>query len=88
MADVGDELRDVWVESGAEVAAEGDSATINDWLATKLEKIQTDTSGWLILYRNRESGEFWEMSYPDGHMHGGGPRLLLCLGSAIPNRWL
>jgi hypothetical protein len=88
MADIGDELREVWIMAGAHIVAGGDSETINDWLATKLEKITTEKSGWVTLYRNRESGEFWEMSYPNSEMHGGGPRLLTCLGLAIPDRWL
>lgn len=80
MAVAGDELNDVWEFSDGKAIAAGDAKTIDALLATKLEKIRTDTSGWVTLYRDRESGIFWELSYPKGEIHGGGPRRLRCLG--------
>jgi len=41
-----------------------------------LDKIGTDASGWCSLYRDRVSGDLWEISYPHSEMHGGGPRSL------------
>jgi hypothetical protein len=47
-----------------------------DHVIETLKKVATDQSGWLTLYRNPATGQFWEMSYPNGGMHGGGPRQL------------
>jgi hypothetical protein len=82
MARIGDELRDVWTMSDGKVTAEGDAHVISDWLANKLDKIRIDSEAgaWLILYRHKETGQFWELTYPQSEMHGGGPRLLRCLG--------
>jgi hypothetical protein len=85
MADRGDELRDVWIIVGTDAVAGGDAETINDWLANKLDNVRGD--GWFVLYRHRDSGQFWELSYPQGEMHGGGARLLTCLGDTPSGRW-
>jgi hypothetical protein len=29
--------------------------------------------GWETLYRDPEDGRYWELTYPQGEMHGGGP---------------
>jgi hypothetical protein len=74
MTDAPDELRETWESRDGKVVAAGDTVMINEWLASKLEKVRADN--WRILYRHRESGEFWELTYPHGELHGGGPRLL------------
>ena len=35
-----------------------------------------DTSGWCTLYRNPGTMILFELVYPQGEMHGGGPREL------------
>jgi hypothetical protein len=64
-----------------------EGAILRDYLASKLEKLGTDSSGWLTLYRDRSDGKLWELSYPHGELHGGGRRLLTCIGDIIPERW-
>lgn len=81
------ELREVWRVLDGKVIAEGDSAIIKDWLATKLDQVAVDWSGWITLYRHRGTGQFWELSYPNGEMHGGGPRLLRHLQINDPGEW-
>jgi hypothetical protein len=81
MAEARDELRDVWSREDGKMVRRGDSATINDWLAHKLVKVRTDPTGWVTLYRHRDTGLLWELSYPQGEMYGGGPRRLRCLGN-------
>jgi hypothetical protein len=50
------------------------------WLVTNsLQKVSVDASGWCILYRDPEDGRYWELTYPQGEMHGGGPPRLTCL---------
>jgi hypothetical protein len=71
MAQIGDELRDI--------------DAINELLANKLAKVSSDASGWTTLYQHRVTGQFWELTYPQSEMHGGGPRLLRCLGADAAN---
>jgi hypothetical protein len=46
------------------------------WLIEKHFQKNRDspTSGcWEILYRDPDDGRYWERTYPQGEMHGGGP---------------
>ncbi|WP_061235291.1 Imm27 family immunity protein [Leptospira weilii] len=44
-----------------------------------LIKIKTDSSGWNTLYQDPEDGRYWEATYLDSDMHGGGPISLVAL---------
>ncbi|HET8919572.1 MAG TPA: Imm27 family immunity protein [Xanthobacteraceae bacterium] len=47
-----------------------------EWLiAHHLQKIadSPQSGAWETLYRDPEDGRYWERTYPQGEMHGGGP---------------
>jgi hypothetical protein len=47
------------------------------WLiARRLIKIASDQSGWDTLYDDPTDGRLWELAFPSGELHGGGPRRL------------
>lgn len=71
------DLRGDWVaQKDRSVVADATEQRI-EWLTTqKLERIANDSSGWEILYRDPGDGRLWELTYPRGEMHGGGPRRL------------
>ena len=71
------DLRGDWVvQKDRSVVADATDKRI-DWLiAEKLERIANDSSGWETLYRDPRDGRLWELTYPRGEMHGGGPRRL------------
>ena len=50
----------------------------------RMRKIANDASGWNTLYQDVATDEFWEVTYPQSAMHGGGPRDLrrVTVGSA------
>jgi hypothetical protein len=37
--------------------------------------------GWDQLYLDPRDGRYWELTFPHGSLHGGGPRRLTCLGA-------
>jgi hypothetical protein len=41
-----------------------------------MQKIGNDENGWDTLYADPATGKFWELIYPQGHLHRGGPREL------------
>jgi len=50
-----------------------------DWLVTHvLNKIafSPESGGWDTLFRDPTDGRLWERTYPQSHMHGGGPPAL------------
>ncbi len=70
------ELRGKWLVENA-VAKEDRTCRRIEWLITNwLEKLQADATGWSVLYRDPKDGRYWELTYPESEMHGGGPPAL------------
>lgn len=46
-----------------------------DFLISRFLK-QVTRAGWETLYRDPTDGRYWELTYPEGEMHGGGPARL------------
>jgi hypothetical protein len=80
------DLKDVWVMRDGKMVAEGDAAAI-DALLGYLDRVADGAAGWALLYRHRQTGAFWELTYPHGEMHGGGPRRLRQMNIASPDIW-
>jgi hypothetical protein len=62
-----------WNVQGTQVEADETCKRIKWLVAEKLIEITTDASGWDVLYRDPADGRHWELTYPQSHMHGGGP---------------
>jgi Immunity protein 27 len=77
------ELNDVWEFCDGRMRAVGDARSIDDLLKNKLVEVRKED--WAILYRDKETGEFWDLTYPQSEMHGGGPRRLREVSN--PNDW-
>ena len=47
------------------------------WLTESvLREVSVDGDKWTALYQDPQDGRYWELSYPLGHMQGGGPPVL------------
>ena len=47
------------------------------WLVTRrLALVATADGGWVQLYRDPRDDRYWELTFPQGSLHGGGPRRL------------
>jgi hypothetical protein len=59
--------------SSNDVAARRRSSSRIHWFtSTHLREIGTADGGWSKLFRDPDSGEYWELTYPEGAQHGGG----------------
>lgn len=78
------ELVGKWVDENGKVIGDETCQRINELTNGGLELIQDHPrhGGWSRLYQDRSDGRFWELSYPQSHMHGGGPPTLRCLSTA------
>jgi hypothetical protein len=67
-----------WVKKGTSVVADPVEVRINRLIAHDLQKLAVSAASgsWEILYRDPEDGRYWELTYPHGEMHGGGPKRL------------
>jgi hypothetical protein len=80
-------LRETWLGDGAQVRAAGDHAEIERLLSTELKKIGEADDGWRLLFQRASDETFWELSYPQSGLQGGGPRLLKQLDLTKPADW-
>ena len=53
------------------------------WLVSRrLTLVEVAEGGWRQLYRDPRDGRLWELSFPHGSLHGGGPRRLAVMDDA------
>lgn len=72
------ELTGHWRLVAGKMVADDTCRRIQLLISERSVKITTDSSGWHALYRDPEDSRLWELSYPQGEMHGSGaPKLTL-----------
>jgi hypothetical protein len=75
------ELVGKWVVENGQVRADDVCERI-EWLTSQhLRKIaiSKQSGGWETLFQDADDGRYWERTYPQSQMHGGGPPALKCL---------
>jgi len=70
-----------WSMIDGKMVANETCERISDLTSGVLQKIGYDESGWDILYKDPNDGRFWELVYPQSHMHGGGPPQLVYISA-------
>jgi len=54
------------------------------WLVShRLTLLGVAEGGWRQLYRDPRDGRLWELTFPHGSLHGGGPRRLVRVEEAV-----
>jgi hypothetical protein len=69
-------LRGAHVTVDGKVSRDSVSARIAHLIANELVKVATANGGWSMLFLDPTDGRYWEHSYPESEMHGGGPPAL------------
>lgn len=72
------ELIGKWIAEDGQVRADSTCERVQ-WLTSHhLRKvaISKQWGAWETLFQDPDDGRFWERTYPQGHMHGGGPPTL------------
>ncbi len=74
-----------WVKDGNGIVRDSVELRIIDLIAHVLKKVAVhpDTGAWEVLYRDPKDGRYWELTYPHGEMHGGGPMRLTNLSPTV-----
>lgn len=70
------ELVGKWVLVSNKMVADETCQRIEELIDGYLMKLATDESGWDTLYQDPSDGRYWELTYPQSEMHGGGPPAL------------
>lgn len=78
------ELVGKWLADGGTVHGNAICERIEWLIKNQLREItfSPQYGEWETLFQDPEDGRFWERTYPQGEMHGGGPPALRCLSRA------
>jgi hypothetical protein len=69
-----------WMMVNGRMIEDDASRRINSLIETELQYVATTKDGWEKLYRDKQDGRHWELTYPNSEMQGGGPQALLLIG--------
>lgn len=70
-----------WVFDGTEVKEDETCRRIH-WLVSNVfdeVAVSEQYGAWETLFRDSSDGRYWERTYPQSEMHGGGPPALNCV---------
>lgn len=75
------ELTGRWIVEGQEVRRDATCERIEWLIAHHLVQIAVSKQwgAWETLFQDPDDGRFWERTYPQGELQGGGPPQLRCL---------
>jgi len=62
-----------WILVNKKIQGDQTCNRIEALIKSHLKEIARDSSGWLALYVDPSDGRFWELTYPEGELQGGGP---------------
>jgi hypothetical protein len=65
-----------WIEVNGAVDGDDTCKRIEQLIRGYLEQVATTDAGWTRLLVDRNDGRYWELTYPHGDWHGGGPPTL------------
>lgn len=70
------ELKGNWKLKGSSIKVDLVCERIEKLISEYLVEIAINENGWNKLFQDPEDKRYWELTYPESEMHGGGPPLL------------
>lgn len=70
-----------WLYQGTKVKGDPTCQRIEKLTQNYLIEVAANGEDWSILYQDPEDNRYWELTYPQSHMHGGGPPSLSLISS-------
>jgi hypothetical protein len=80
------ELVGQWIFRNNMIIPDSVCERIKFLLNNHLTLIKSDDSGWNQLFKDNQDNRYWELSYPQGDLEGGGPPRLRSLSFEEANR--
>jgi Immunity protein 27 len=68
-----------WLTHDRRAVADATCDRVNELVRAHLKQLAAN--GWDTLLRDPADGRLWELTYPQGHLHGGGPPQLQCMAA-------
>lgn len=70
------EIAERWIFDGHIMTNDKNGKRIDLLISSYLQRIANDESGWSILYKDPNDNRYWENTFPNWELQGGGPRTL------------
>jgi hypothetical protein len=71
-----------WIEVDGKVDGDETCKRIEQLIHDVLRQVGTADGGWAKLFVDERDGRYWELTYPHGEWHGGGPPMLTCVSNS------
>ncbi len=75
-----------WIFENGKIVSDEAGQIIKKMLKEDLHLVHKG-NGWVRLYQDTERG-YWELTYPQSYLHGGGPQQLEKLTITSPDEWV
>jgi len=69
-------IRGNWEMVNGRMIEDGVCRRIRSLIEVSLQQVAVSKDGWEKLFLDPSDGRYWELSYPESKMHGGGPPTL------------
>jgi hypothetical protein len=77
------DLQGKLILEGGQLVGDQTTRIIEHLVAFHLIRIAVRESGWAQLYYDPADGRYWERSFPDSHLHGGGAPTLKSITAEV-----
>jgi hypothetical protein len=68
-----------WIYQNGVMKKDDITQQIEWFINNHLKKITTDNTGWDVLFQDPDDERFWQLTYTQGELQGGGPPMLTCI---------
>lgn len=65
-----------WINTASGIQGDEIEQQIERMLHEQLTHVVSTADGWTQLFVDKATGQHWELTFPQGHLQGGGPRTL------------
>ena len=72
-------LEGKWLLRDGKIEVDQTCRIIESRISEKLQRVTARDGGWTVLYHDPIEGSYWELTYQDSEMQGGGPPTLTYL---------
>ena len=62
-----------WLVVDEKIVGDSICEIIENMIANNLDEVGNREGGWITLFKEKTTGKFWERTFPESNMHGGGP---------------
>ncbi|MBC6474267.1 MAG: hypothetical protein GDA48_16830 [Hormoscilla sp. GM102CHS1] len=62
-----------WIFQAGKIVPDASCKIIEHMISSNFVKVSDREDGWTTLYKEPVEQSYWELTYPDSELHGGGP---------------